>query len=398
MFKAMRWLVKGAKLNDALFFHYSGHGDERDGYDETVFPVDFQKLTYVHTGHILDDTLHDELVRPLPVLISDDSNGDIKEPDVLKEASGELFSHRLPNGMIAPLHDAYYFSKRLVTGKAQDRKQKKINFSPADVIMFSASKDTQTAADAGQSGAMSYALLTVLYQNRDKDFSFIELLNAIRSKMEGKYTQRPQLSSSHEIDMDLDFFTSKQLVRQSKKAEKDENTEKTKLKSALSKGNQDTARIYASNAIRKKSEALNLLRLSSRVDSVASRVETAVTMKTVSSSMKSVVSGMDKAMNTMNLDMMSAIMDKFEVQFSDLDSHTQYMEGTMHNAAEAQSTPPEAVDSLLQQVADEAGLELSQKIGAQNVDNVPELDNTNENKERNEDALMQRLKALRPAA
>ncbi|EIM19614.1 putative vacuolar protein-sorting-associated protein [Wallemia mellicola CBS 633.66] len=193
-------------------------------------------------------------------------------------------------------------------------------------------------------------------------------------------------------------FTSKQLVRQSKKAEKDENTEKTKLKSALSKGNQDTARIYASNAIRKKSEALNLLRLSSRVDSVASRVETAVTMKTVSSSMKSVVSGMDKAMNTMNLDMMSAIMDKFEVQFSDLDSHTQYMEGTMHNAAEAQSTPPEAVDSLLQQVADEAGLELSQKIGAQNVDNVPELDNTNENKERNEDALMQRLKALRPAA
>ncbi|TIB76974.1 hypothetical protein E3Q22_03261 [Wallemia mellicola] len=421
MFKAMRWLVKGAKLNDALFFHYSGHGDERDGYDETVFPVDFQKLTYVHTGHILDDTLHDELVRPLPAgcrltaifdschsgtaldlpfifLISDDSNGDIKEPDVLKEASGELFSHRLPNGMIAPLHDAYYFSKRLVTGKAQDRKQKKINFSPADVIMFSASKDTQTAADAGQSGAMSYALLTVLYQNRDKDFSFIELLNAIRSKMEGKYTQRPQLSSSHEIDMDLDFFTSKQLVRQSKKAEKDENTEKTKLKSALSKGNQDTARIYASNAIRKKSEALNLLRLSSRVDSVASRVETAVTMKTVSSSMKSVVSGMDKAMNTMNLDMMSAIMDKFEVQFSDLDSHTQYMEGTMHNAAEAQSTPPEAVDSLLQQVADEAGLELSQKIGAQNVDNVPELDNTNENKERNEDALMQRLKALRPAA
>ncbi|EIM19615.1 hypothetical protein WALSEDRAFT_52641 [Wallemia mellicola CBS 633.66] len=216
MFKAMRWLVKGAKLNDALFFHYSGHGGrtkDLSGYDETVFPVDFQKLTYVHTGHILDDTLHDELVRPLPAgcrltAIFDschsgtaldlpfiyDSNGDIKEPDVLKEASGELFSHRLPNGMIAPLHDAYYFSKRLVTGKAQDRKQKKINFSPADVIMFSASKDTQTAADA-----------VSIDQNRDKDFSFIELLNAIRSKMEGKYTQRPQLSSSHEIDMDLDF-------------------------------------------------------------------------------------------------------------------------------------------------------------------------------------------------
>lgn len=50
---------------------------------------------------------------------------------------------------------------------------------------------------------------------------------------------------------------------------------------ALQQGNTDGARIYASNAIRKKSEALNLLRLSSRIDAVASRVETAVTMRSV---------------------------------------------------------------------------------------------------------------------
>ena len=41
------------------------------------------------------------------------------------------------------------------------------------------------------------------------------------------------------------------------------------------------ARIYASNAIRKKNESLNLLRLSSRIDAVASRVQTAVTMRKV---------------------------------------------------------------------------------------------------------------------
>ncbi len=46
-------------------------------------------------------------------------------------------------------------------------------------------------------------------------------------------------------------------------------------------GNNDGARIYASNAIRKKNESLNLLRLSSRIDAVASRVETAVTMRQV---------------------------------------------------------------------------------------------------------------------
>lgn len=46
-------------------------------------------------------------------------------------------------------------------------------------------------------------------------------------------------------------------------------------------GNTDGARIYASNAIRKKNESLNLLRLASRIDAVSSRVETAVTMKQV---------------------------------------------------------------------------------------------------------------------
>lgn len=77
-------------------------------------------------------------------------------------------------------------------------------------------------------------------------------------------------------------FTAKSLQRQSKKATKDEGTEKAKLKKALAQGNTEGARIYASNAIRKNNESLNLLRLASRIDAVASRVETAVTMRQVS--------------------------------------------------------------------------------------------------------------------
>ena len=75
---------------------------------------------------------------------------------------------------------------------------------------------------------------------------------------------------------------------------------------ALQQGNNDGARIYASNAIRKKSESLNLLRLASRLDAVASRVETAVTMRQVTGNMTSVVKGMDKAMETMNLERVRA--------------------------------------------------------------------------------------------
>lgn len=50
---------------------------------------------------------------------------------------------------------------------------------------------------------------------------------------------------------------------------------------ALQQKNVECARVYAENAIRKKNEGLNWLRMSSRVDAVASKVQTAVTMKGV---------------------------------------------------------------------------------------------------------------------
>ena len=49
-------------------------------------------------------------------------------------------------------------------------------------------------------------------------------------------------------------FASKQLLRDSKKAEKEEKAEKAKLKKAIEKGNMDVARIHAENAIRQKSQ------------------------------------------------------------------------------------------------------------------------------------------------
>ena len=54
------------------------------------------------------------------------------------------------------------------------------------------------------------------------------------------------------------------------------------MKKALEKGNPDVARVYAENAIRKKNESLNYLKMSSKVDATASRVQSAVTMKGVS--------------------------------------------------------------------------------------------------------------------
>lgn len=164
-------------------------------------------------------------------------------------------------------------------------------------------------------------------------------------------------------------FTAKQLSRQSKKAQKDEQGEKNKLKKALQQGNNDAARIYAANSIRKRNESLELLKLSSRLDAAASRVQTAVTMNQVSSSMVGVVKGMDKAMTTMNLERISNVMEKFEQQFEDLDVQTDCMQNSLASTT-AVSTPQDEVDELMMRVADENGLELQMELPGANLSSI----------------------------
>lgn len=108
-------------------------------------------------------------------------------------------------------------------------------------------------------------------------------------------------------------FTAKQLGRNSKKALKNEKVMKKKLKKAIEQGNTDGARIYAQNAIREKNQALNMLRLQSRVEAVAARVQTAVDMNSVSKAMGGVVKGMNKALTggAMDVDKLTKIMDQF---------------------------------------------------------------------------------------
>jgi charged multivesicular body protein 1 len=70
-------------------------------------------------------------------------------------------------------------------------------------------------------------------------------------------------------------FAAKSLVRESKKSEKESKKSKARCKKEMEKGNMEVAKIYAQNSIRQKQEALNLLKLSSRLDAVAARVSTA---------------------------------------------------------------------------------------------------------------------------
>ncbi|XP_015427547.1 PREDICTED: charged multivesicular body protein 1a [Myotis davidii] len=186
-------------------------------------------------------------------------------------------------------------------------------------------------------------------------------------------------------------FTAKQLEKLAKKAEKDSKAEQAKVKKALQQKNVECARVYAENAIRKKNEGVNWLRMASRVDAVASKVQTAVTMKGVTKNMAQVTKALDRALSSMDLQKVSAVMDKFEQQVQNLDVHTSVMEDSMSSATTL-TTPQEQVDSLIVQIAEENGLEVLDQLSQ-----LPEgASAVGESSVRSqEDQLSRRLAALR---
>ncbi|KAH8661570.1 caspase domain-containing protein [Tricladium varicosporioides] len=231
--RAMHWLVKGCQPNDSLFFHYSGHGgqtkdtdgDEEDGSDEVIYPVDFKQA-----GHIVDDDLHKILVTPLPAgarltAIFDSchsgsvldlpyiysTQGVLKEPNLAKEAGMGLLGvlgSATKGDYIGAASSIFGLVKKAASGNDAYEKTKATKTSPADVIMWSGSKDDQTSADATiasqATGAMSWAFISAMKKNPKQ--SYVELLNSIREVLATKYSQKPQLSCSHPLDTNLLFI------------------------------------------------------------------------------------------------------------------------------------------------------------------------------------------------
>lgn len=76
-------------------------------------------------------------------------------------------------------------------------------------------------------------------------------------------------------------------------------------------------------------------------------------------SMDSMYSWFQLFTGSMDVDKISAVMDKFEQQFEDLDVKASYMDQAM-NATTANATPVDQVDELVKMVADENNLELGE--------------------------------------
>ncbi|KAF9593140.1 hypothetical protein IFM89_020350 [Coptis chinensis] len=98
----------------------------------------------------------------------------------------------------------------------------------------------------------------------------------------------------------------------------------------------DRARIYAENSIHKRNKQMN----------------------TISKSMGSIVNSLESSLTTGNFQKMSETMDQFEKQFVNMEVQAEFMESLMTGST-LLSTPEGDVNSLMQQVADDYGLEVS---------------------------------------
>lgn len=127
-----------------------------------IYPLDYRVA-----GHIVDDDMHAIMVRPLrpgvrltaifdschsgtaldlPYVYS--TQGILKEPNLAKEAAQDLFSAVMSYGhgdLSGMAETAIGFFKKAAMGSSAHERTIMTKTSPADVVMFSGSKDTQTS-------------------------------------------------------------------------------------------------------------------------------------------------------------------------------------------------------------------------------------------------------------
>ncbi|KAJ1909055.1 Ca(2+)-dependent cysteine protease [Tieghemiomyces parasiticus] len=234
LIRAMHWLVANAQPTDSYFFHYSGHGtqtvdvsgDEIDGYDETILPVDFRTA-----GMILDDEMNAIMVRLLPLgcrltaVFDSCHSGTALDLPFVYDYRGRLEKHPIVDatrdalGRVQTNYMAgdYYMAGRsvleslrtVVRGPAIRRRQLRSRSTLGDVVMFSGCADDESSADSydyalGNTGAMSNALVMVLRNNPNQ--SYAQILRSVRDILRGRYNQRPQLSTGRYMDMNRMFI------------------------------------------------------------------------------------------------------------------------------------------------------------------------------------------------
>lgn len=194
--------VKNMKKGDTCYFHYSGHGtrvkdlngDEKDGFDECLVPMDYSKNRKL----ILDDYLKKEFIDRVP-------SGVIlyNVLDCCNSGTGLDLKYTVRNNKLGfswskgSKEDSYLVDI--------DNRQKS---TKGYVIMLSGCKDDQTSSDVGKSGgALTLSFLNTMKCHKYKP-RLLDLLKGCRDKVDNKYNsdQIPQLSMGRSTNLERRFL------------------------------------------------------------------------------------------------------------------------------------------------------------------------------------------------
>ncbi|KAJ9466514.1 Metacaspase-1 [Diplonema papillatum] len=202
----LAWLTQNLapQGKKTLFLHFSGHGsqeedrdgDEVDGLDETICPVDYERA-----GMISDDVLKAQFLLRVPV-----GNRVLAVMDCCH--SGTVLD--LPYYAVANRSEADCV---LMGDQMSDK-----NRIACDALMISGCEDAQTSADVNQvgkqfveladpraGGALTSALLSAFPGNTRHNLR--SLLYALRRQLRSKgFDQIPQISASYPYDMGATAF------------------------------------------------------------------------------------------------------------------------------------------------------------------------------------------------
>ncbi|KAH9260846.1 hypothetical protein BASA81_001313 [Batrachochytrium salamandrivorans] len=130
------------------------------------------------------------------------------------------------------------------------------------------------------------------------------------------------------------------------------------------------------------------MKLSSRMEAVAQRVNQALVMGKVTKSMQKTVTGMDAAFKSMNVEKISKVMDQFTAAFDEVDVKTSVMGQELDRTMDS-TVQSDDVTNLMQMVADEHGLTLSDNLKSAPKSSIASQLEINE-----EDQLGERLRNL----
>lgn len=170
-----------------LFFHYSGHGasvydrngDEEDGRDETLVPIDYEE-----NGLILDDE-----IRGILCCLRED-----------QKLTCVMDCCHSGTGMDLTYNLFERYGGRYLTMKADSKHLP----TRGQCIMISGCQDSQTSADAfignEYKGAMTHSFLKSI--NEPKTRTYEDLIRRMRKILETEgYTQIPNLSSGRNLHL-----------------------------------------------------------------------------------------------------------------------------------------------------------------------------------------------------